>query len=819
MKNFAFFIIGVFTPLLLVGCWGESINDSKVTSLSLSTSSATLEAGTTSYVVITAQTRGEDNEPLNAVTIDFSSTLGRLEDNRATTNGQGEAKIKLFADNAAGEAIVSAFVNGYQEKVSITIDSGAQNSTTSIGGLELKVLNDVLPADGISTTAIDAVVTDKDDKLLAGRNIQFGTNAGTLLSSLDSGGSTTLSVTTDAQGSARLFVKSSTTSTVALISANAEGVNAVTSLTFSPGIADSINSSMVASPSSIPANGDDKSEVIVLLLDANSNLVADETVVTLHSTAGVITSTNPQRTILGRAVFTLQSATIAAVADLTILEYPGITNQVTFGSTSSPDPANIEVSVANPALFVAGVGKKDNSSLTVTVKTASGNLIADADIGVNNLKIRFKTKPNGGEKLIGTDANSNIVESDTELSIRTLDGVASLTLQAGTLPGVIEFEVEALNPDGSTPSSQIIATLSQVTIASGPPHNIVLSYPVKDSVEDLGAGIYRRVGSASVTDRYGNSVPDGTAISLGLLDSVISSNRAPSMNGSIIDSNASIISSQNALVDNTNSNIDVAAITRNNTSRVLQANDRVLIFNAQAGDKSRFISNASSAIQSNSFEVNKNYFTSTSSLEYLAGAALLGGQISGINALSEEIQTGQATTESGLATFYVTYPSDKNKILTGCFREDPTLDLRHQPAGSAQVWLIAESNETGATTIDNRFCYGPVEDYELANISAIDTISSTTDISFELRDANQVPLPFLELGTYVDYETNTGALNVTVSNCMQRVADGINDTRTDEDGTCELQILVTGGASSDTATVSISAPGNAESVSISVAIP
>jgi len=813
------FIAGIITTLLLAGCWGESINDSKVTNLSLSTSSATLETGTTNYVVITALATGEGSKLLNDVTIEFSSTLGRLEDDRATTNSRGEAKIKLFADNAAGEAVVSAFVNGYQEKVSVTIESGAQNSTTSIGGLELTVLNDTLAADGTSTTAIDAVVTDKDDKLLAGRTIQFVSNAGALLSSLTDVGSTTLNVTTDAQGSARVFVRSGTTATAALISANAEGVNAVTSLIFSPGIADSVNSSIVASPSSIPANGVDESEVTVLLLDANSNLVADETVVTLHSTAGVITSTNPQRTSLGRAVFTLQSATTASVASLTILEYSGITNQVTFGSTSSPDPANIEVAVANPALFVAGVGKKDNTSLTVTVKTASGNLIADADAGVNNLRIRFKTKPNGGEKLIGTDANLNIVESETEMSVRTIDGVASLTLQAGTLPGVIEFEVEALNPDGSTPTSQIIATLSQVTIASGPPHNIVLSYPVKDSVEDLGAGIYRRVGSASVTDRYGNSVPDGTAISLGLLDSVISSNRAPSINGSVIDSNASIIFNQNELTDNTNSNFDSATITRNNTTRVLQANDRVLIFNAQAGDKSRFIDSAASAIQNNRIEVNKNYFTSTSSLEYLTGAALLGGQISGVNALSEQIQTGQATTESGLATFYVTYPSDKNKILTGCFRDDPTLDRRHQPSGSAQVWLVAESNETGATTIDNRFCYSPMEDFELTNISGIDTISSTTTIGFELRDVNQVPLPYLSLSANVGYETNVGGLNVTVSNCLQRVAIGINDTRTDEDGICSLQVSVAGGVSSDTATVSINAPGDAEAVSISVAIP
>ncbi|TPW18568.1 MAG: adhesin/invasin, partial [Halothiobacillaceae bacterium] len=524
--------------LMLLGCGGGS-NDARVTSLSLTASGSSLDTGTTHYVVLTALVRDAEDLLLPAVTVEFSTTLGRLEASSVTTNIQGEAKVKFFAENVAGVATITAFVSGYQKRVTVQIESTAQ-SNSNVDSLLMTALSKSLPADGMSTTAIDLVLTDNDDNLLSGRQIQLTTNAGTLHTTLAASGSSTINVATDGSGSARVFLKSGVTSSTALIRASSEGINATTTITFAPGVPDTTNSSLTAAPSTIPANGSDTTQVTVLLLDANNNLVADGTKVTLQATAGDITTENPQTVRLGRALFTLRAPTSASSAVLSLLEYSGITARVTFGSSSSANPSNIRVAIAAPSMFVAGVGKQDNTSLTLTVETAAGNLIANAAAGVNNLRVRFKTKPNGGEKLIGTDANLTIVESDTQIAVRTVSGVATLTLQAGSLPGIIELEAEALNSDGTTPATPVITTISQVTIASGPPHNIVLSYPVQDSIEDLGAGIYRRIGSASVTDRYGNSVPDGTAISLGLLDSVIASNRAPSPNGSVTDNNATI---------------------------------------------------------------------------------------------------------------------------------------------------------------------------------------------------------------------------------------------------------------------------------------
>jgi hypothetical protein len=468
---------------------------------------------------------------------------------------------------------------------------------------------------------------------------------------------------------------------------------------------------------------------------------------------------------------------------------------------------------------VFGVGKQDTTSLTITVKTASGNLIDDAEVGVNNLRVSLKTRPNAGEKLIGKDASGNVVETSSGVStlpLRTLNGVATLTLQSGTLPGVVEIEAEALMPDGTSLPTPLIGVVPQVSIASGPPHSINLSYPVANAVDNLGNGVYRRVGSAFVTDRFGNAVPDGTVISLGVLDSVIASNN-PSPGYAVnmdvaADANASFDSGTSLLRDDTNFPF-LGSITRNNTSRGLQNEDRVLLLNAQSEDKSRFVNN----FTANTVTANKNYQSQTvnSSLVYVAGASLLGSQIEGLNMQTGAPVVGQATTKDGYATFYLRYPADNQYILTGCYG-DPTIDTRATaaPAGSAQVWVVAESTETGATTVDNRACFSALLDYELINNSSVDTISASSSFSFTLRDATLIPLPFVSLSSNVIIETNTGGLAVSVGNCTGR-----SDQRTNENGNCSLPITVTGGASGDSATVTIGAGGNASPISISVTIP
>jgi len=689
------------------------------------------------------------------------------------------------------------------------------DSSQLASGLTFTTTSTSLTAGSNNYAVLEAKVVKSDGKPLANANVTFKSNIGTFEKNSTV---TSKTVKTDVNGSVKLNFYPGSGSGTASISAFTGGYNQAVTITISPGTPDVAKSSITANPSALPADGTSTSAVTVVLLDSNGNLVADNTEVTLQATAGTITSTNPVKTKLGRAEFTYQAPSNPGTITLSTVEYPSLTASLVVGSTSSTDAANMEFSVANTHIFVSGVGKQDTTSIAITVKTASGERIGDANSGVDNLKIKFKSRPNGGEKIIGTNAAGNVVDTDAtgEIAIRSSSGVATVTLQAGALPGVVEMEVEALKADGTSYSPAVKSVISQVSISSGPPHSITLSWPIIGGVTDMGSGIYRRNGSIFVTDQYGNAVPDGTVINVGVLDSVIASNNPATgfkVNVTTADGNASVSQNSAVVTDNTNTglNLGTVSITRNDTLRQIQSNDRLLLLNAASEDKSRFVSSWSA----NTVTAQKNYKNSLNNLTYIIGTSALGAQIFGHDEIQDKVVKGQAVTKDGTARVYLQYPADNEHILTGCY-DDPTTDTRATaaPAGSAQVWVVAESSETGATTVDNRACFSAMPDWNLTNDSGVTSISTSSTIAVSVTDKNHIPLPFVSLGVSVSYEVNAGGLSVTVGNCLGR-----SDKRTSKGGSCSLPITVANGASGDTATVSIGTGGNATPITISVSIP
>ena len=479
-----------------------------------------------------------------------------------------------------------------------------------------------------------------------------------------------------------------------------------------------------------------------------------------------------------------------------------------------PAPASISITASERAIFVAGVGQMESSTITVRLLTSTGGAAQDAPAGVNNVRVSFATQPNGGELLFGTQASGQLVQHDKTVDVATSNGVATLTLSSGRLPGVIELKAEALTNDGTSYNPVIEATISALSIASGPTHSIVLSYPRENAIEDMGNGIYRRIGGLLATDRYGNPVADGTVVNLGIIDSVLLSNRAPQINygfsSTVIDGNASTTANTALLTDLSNALFKSAVLTRNNTSRFIEAQDRVLLLNAQAEDKSRFV--AALPDQDISLTTNKAYVNTASQLEYMVGASLLGAQIAGVDPAKEELVSGQAVTTDGAATFYLTYPANQNTIRAGCV--DPSVETRFLPQGSAQVWVVAEASGSSATTIDNQECFDYMAPATITETTGQSAIRGSTVLQLEVEDASSIRLPFLNISSSVSYgSANTGGLSVTVGSCNS----GTNN-RTNTNGLCSLPITVSGGNSDDTATVSLSTSGG-NTLAINVTVP
>jgi hypothetical protein len=477
-----------------------------------------------------------------------------------------------------------------------------------------------------------------------------------------------------------------------------------------------------------------------------------------------------------------------------------------------PVPASISIAASERAIFVAGVGQMESSTITVRLLTSTGSAAQDAPAGINNVRVSFVTQPNGGELLFGTQASGQLVQNTKTLDVATTNGTATLTLSSGQLPGVIELRAEALNASGQSYDPVIQTTASALSIASGPAHSIVFSYPVAASIQNMGNGTYRLEGGLLATDRYGNPVADGTVINLGVIDSVLLSNRAPQINygfgSTVIDGNASTTANSTLLTDLSNALFQSAVITRNNTTRFIEALDRVLIFNAQAEDKSRFV--AALPGQATTVTVNKNYLNTNAGLEYLVGASLLGMQVSGVDPAKPELVSGQAVTKDGAASFFLTYPANADTILTGCV--SPNLDTRHSPRGSAQIFVVAEASGSSATTIDDRACFSAISPAVIT--SGITNISGDTILNLEIRDQGLVRLPFQHFAAGISYGAgNDGNLIVNVVQCL-----ATGSLRTDIHGQCALEIKASGGFPGDTATITLGVTSGTP-LAITVTVP
>ncbi len=478
-----------------------------------------------------------------------------------------------------------------------------------------------------------------------------------------------------------------------------------------------------------------------------------------------------------------------------------------------PVPASISITASERAIYVAGVGQTESSTITVRLLTSTGGAAQDAPAGINNVRVSFVTQPNGGELLFGTQASGQLIQHNKSVEVATNNGVATLTLSSGQLPGVIELKAEALDNSGKDYNPTIQATSSTLSIASGPAHSIVFSYPVEAAIQNMGNGTYRRQGGLLVTDRYGNPVADGTVINLGVIDSVLLSNRVPQINygfgSTVVDGNASTTVGATLLTDLSNALFQSANITRNNASRFIEAQDRVLILDALAADKSRFV--ATSPTQSSVLPVNKAFQNSATGLEYIVGASLLGAQVSGVDPAKAEPVSGQTVVRDGAASFYLTYPANVNSIHAGCV--DTSLERRFEPVGSAQVWVVAETSGNSATTIDNQMCFSSIRPASIISDSGSNSISGSTTLNLRLQDAGSVPLPYTSFDSTVTITENDGGLAVTVGNC-----NGSSERRTNRFGQCSLPITVTGGISEDAATITLQVP-NGETFTLTVTIP
>lgn len=494
-------------------------------------------------------------------------------------------------------------------------------------------------------------------------------------------------------------------------------------------------------------------------------------------------------------------------------------------TTGTGDAVFATVTVSTNQIFVTGTGMNARAGINVKVYDNSGALINDADSGVNNVRVTMRSRPYGNEYLFGLNASGTFDSTtavDSTIDVRTSTGSASIDLIAGTLPGPVEISVEVLNDSGASFSTPLVVTLPQVIIASGPPHTIAFSWPLTDAVEKLDGGLFRRIGSVTVTDRYGNAVPDGTAVHIGLIDSTL----AKDDDGATTATSANLTDASGTndfLVDFTTS-----SVTRDGLVRMIQVGDRVLMPGAQYNDRSRHV--AAVPTVANTLPVQSAYNTTAAGLDYLVGASLIGGYMTGINMVAGEEKTGVAVTKNGYADIFLYYPANYRTIHVGCFA-DNTVDTRYLPLGSADVYVVASANDNRVTAISSDACFHSILPWKLTAKPA--KLNGDGTVVLTLKESgDNIPLPFEPIGYSVEITSKGDGLCsdtqfTTQSTCLSNgevwtpndFGISVATCSTNASGTCTATVTVAGATinSGDAAKITFSA-GEAEA-SITVSIP
>ncbi len=457
----------------------------------------------TTPAVLTAVLKNGSGTVLPGVVVTFataSTNFGSFfpSGGTALTDSNGIASITLNPGTTSGADSVTATapVNG------VTVTSNAfgytSTGTTSAARVTLTSSNSTISSNSPAT--LSATVRDSSGTLVIGALVRFATQS-TGFATFSPAGATAL---TDATGVARISLLAGTQFGADTVTATAtvSGVS-VTSVPLgftASGSASVARLSLATSSNSISSSS--PATLTATLVDA-SNTGLPNVVVTfatqgtgygtffpsggtaLTNAAGVATISLNAGQAIGADTVTA-SATVNAV---TVTSSP-------VGYTVSAAPvtstaASISFTSATPTtVAIRGTGGQENSAVVFTVRDSNGNALA-------NQSVTFSlTSTAGGLSL----ASSTGVSSAS--------GIVSAILQAGTTATPVRVRaVLTSNPTINTVSSQLV-------VSTALPHQNGFTIAAsKLNVEALSVDGVQTVITARLSDRYGNLVPDGTAVS------------------------------------------------------------------------------------------------------------------------------------------------------------------------------------------------------------------------------------------------------------------------------------------------------------------
>ncbi|MRT05110.1 Ig-like domain-containing protein [Ewingella americana] len=333
----------------------------------LSVDKTTLVANNVEVATYTAQVKDASGNAVPNISVEWKTDLGTLASSSGATDANGNATITLKSTKA-GDAQVSASVNGSTPINASKVTFTADGSSATIGSGDVSVDKTILIADGASIATFSALVKDANGNPVENATVNWVTNKGTLSdnqSTTDSNGIATITLKDTLIGDAQVNAQTGSSGNINAPSVTFIADNA--SATIGSG-------DVTVDKTTLVADNVEFATFSALVKDANGNPVPNFVVnwatnkgtlsggTTMTNASGIATVTLKD-TLIGIAQVTAQSGGSAAISAPNV----NFTANSATGGIASGDLTVDKASIV--------ADNADMATFTAIVKDANGNLV------------------------------------------------------------------------------------------------------------------------------------------------------------------------------------------------------------------------------------------------------------------------------------------------------------------------------------------------------------------------------------------------------------------------------------------------------------
>ena len=393
----------------------------------------------TSVSTITVQLRDQYSNNLTSNDADnkvvLSTSLGTIS--AATYQKSGYFTATLTSSTVTGTATITGTLNGTTMSDSDTVSFtpgtvAAANATITAAASSIQV--------GGSTTKVTVQLKDQygNNLTASAGTVVLSTTLGAISAAVDQLDGTYIATLTSATMVGTAVISGTLDS-----GSGVETISDTETVSFTAGNATAIKSVILASPTTITADGSSTSTITVQLIDSYGNYLSDKTGVssiTLSTTLGAITTPVYQNNGTYRAVVT--SATSAGTATVSgTINGTTMTNTVTLSFVAGAASGGYSTISASPTELKAD--GTSTSTITVQLKDQYGNKLTDSrdytvdlteTIGTSNVSVTATNKNDG--------TFTATITAPTTVGIATISGNlsgTSITTQSITNTATIKF--------------------------------------------------------------------------------------------------------------------------------------------------------------------------------------------------------------------------------------------------------------------------------------------------------------------------------------------------------------------------------------------